>query len=80
MTRKLEKTFIATDPAGTKKKIKCYRPYRAARRPLTGPASLVPGLLELETEDGREVHVLGDGEYEVVVTGVKLHSDDPDRV
>jgi hypothetical protein len=77
MTRKLENTFIATDPAGKKRTLTCFRQYRTPQT-LTGRANPAPGMLEIETEDGDEVIARGNGEYEIVATGLVLHSNDPD--
>jgi hypothetical protein len=76
--RKLERTFIATDPTGKKHKLKCFRPYRIPKT-LSGPTNPVPGILEIETEDGDEVVAREEGGYMVLATGLILHSDDPDR-
>ena len=78
MTRKLEQTFIATDPTGKRHTLKCFRPYHTPQT-FTGPANPVPGPLEIETENGDEVIDRGAGEYMVLATCLILHSHDPDR-
>jgi hypothetical protein len=47
-------------------------------RPLSGPPQEIEGLRRLLTDDGLSVNRLGKGEYQIVATGVKLRSDDPD--
>jgi hypothetical protein len=74
--RKLDRTIEAKDPSGRKHKLKVYATYRQPTS-LTGPTNVVKGMEEFETEDGRQVIARGNGEYEIVSTGLKLHSDDP---
>jgi hypothetical protein len=42
------------------------------------PAATREGLKELRTSNGLLVNRLRQGEYEIVQTGVRLHSDSPD--
>lgn len=44
------------------------------------PNATADGMLELKTSEGDRVNPLGSGNYQVLQTGVILHSDSPDAV
>ena len=47
-------------------------------RHLDDPKAEVAGFRSLCTSDGRYLNYIEKGQYQIVVTGVVLHSDDPD--
>ena len=69
-------SFIATDDNGKRHTLHVVTTYVYAGDNVDPNAEL-QGVSSIQTEDGRHVNRLRKGEYEVSVTGFKLHSDDP---
>ena len=68
-------SFEATDDQGKLHEVTIYQTFiKAGSR---GGTQEVAGLKSLELGNGSAVNRIGQGEYEVVATGAKLRSDDP---
>jgi hypothetical protein len=73
-------SFVATDVASRQRiTVFVYRDVIATGN-LTDPNAFRFGLPSLITEDGDRLNCLSQGEYEVVGSGRKLHSDDPEAI
>ena len=70
------KSFKATDGDGNEHELDVF--VSRGQTPLRGMPTAFHGIPEIRTKDGLDVNALGGGDYEVVKTGLKLHSDDPD--
>lgn len=68
--------FVATDAAGQQHTLEVWVDMHYSTS-LSGTETARPGLLEIRTEEGLNVNALGNGDFQVVVTGLLLHSDDP---
>lgn len=68
--------FVAHDKDGRTRTVHIVRTSINARTH-DDPDAVVEGLARLETSDGLSVNCLGKGRYQIVQTGVLLHSDAP---
>jgi hypothetical protein len=71
--------LIATDDSGEEFTLLVYRDF-VISKDLDGVVRERPDLLSLFTEDREHVNYLAKGEYEVAITGRKLHYNDPNAV
>ncbi|MEW6651025.1 MAG: hypothetical protein AB1453_12665 [Chloroflexota bacterium] len=75
--KKLKGRFVATDDKGQDYAIEIYVDIIDASTH-DDPNSTVEGLKSLQTDDGLHVNRISKGEYLIVQTGLRLHSDSPD--
>ena len=68
---------MATDDAGEEYVLNVFVKIRYSQT-LTGPGAATRGIPWIETQDGSSVNSMGEGKYQVVLTGLMLHSNDPD--
>ena len=73
----LTQEFTATDEDGTEHRLLVYQQFIPAGS-FDDPSAVIPGLRRIVTEDGESVNRVRKGEYEIVQTGVRLRSSDPD--
>ncbi len=71
------RSFDAIDEDGNAHTLHCYQEMIDAGT-FDNPNATIPGLMEIETDDGRKVNHKGKGEYEIVQTGQILRTSDPD--
>jgi hypothetical protein len=69
--------FVARNQSGKKHRLLIFVEFRY-QKDNSGKESVTRGPVEIETEDGDKVDALGQGDYRVIRSGIKLHSDDPD--
>ena len=77
LMEELTQEFTATDEEGTEYRLLLYQDFVPAHT-FDNPSAVVPGLTRILTEDGESVNRVKKGEYEIVQTGVRLRSSDPD--
>lgn len=74
---KLTRTFEALDTDGKEHTILEWTNLIHAGT-MTDPHAVIEGLKTLRTSNGLSVNRLEKGKYQIVQTGVSLHSDSPD--
>ena len=72
-------SFLAIDANGGQHVLDVYQVFIQSRL-LSGQVMDSPGIRSIFTEDGGHVNRLAEGEYEVVTSGLRLHSSDPAAV
>ena len=75
--KKLKENFIAKDDDGQDHVIEIYVNLINVGK-LDDPNASIDGLKTLQTKDGLLVNRIGKGEYLIVQTDLRLHSDSPD--
>ena len=70
-------TFTATDAQG-KEYTLCVHRKRIDTSSMHGASSALAAMRELRTSDGQIVNYINKGQYEIVGTVIRLHSDAPD--
>jgi hypothetical protein len=68
--------FTATDDTGQQHTLNLYAEFYHFT-PLAGAKNVRQGMFDIEAEDGSKVNHLGGGKFQVVSTGLLLHSADP---
>jgi hypothetical protein len=71
--------FVATDGSGRKHELHIWQGFRYSKD-LSGSESVTRGLPVIKTQDGMTVNPHGGGKYEVIATGLILHSNDPNAL
>ena len=69
-------SFEATDPTGAKHTLDVWV-QMCESTDLSGAPRVTQGIPVIRTHDGSVVAPLGDGKYEVIDSGLTLHSDHP---
>lgn len=75
--QKLKGTFIAKDDDGQEYVVEIYVNLIDVGTHDDDPNATIEGMKSLLTEDGLHVNRIDKGEYLVVQTGLRLHSDSP---
>lgn len=77
--KRLERSFTAKDGAGNVVTLDVYVEVWKFSTSTT-PHGETQGNRSIRTRSGKDVNPCGKGEYEIVVDGVRLKSDDPDAL
>jgi len=72
-------SFVATDDSGKPYKLIVYQDFDQSRD-FDGRVTEKAGLPWVCTEDGEHLNRLSKGEYELIGSGLKLHSIDADAI